>query len=146
MLLSEGHIVITGFNGLACIPFRLKYFSTLQKFNKTQYRRAGRLQEWLEVLGYEVKIIQYSPVMCFSSNEKYTYWTKLIEKLERGMQRLGLNFGNVYCVVAKKHVDSPTLVGLKWHLPKWQGIRNGVVASQRSNRLKNKSITKRTTK
>jgi len=63
--------------------------------------------------------------MCFTANEKYTVWAKFIEKIETGLKTIGLDFGNVYCLVAKKRVDSPTLVGLKWHLPKWQGVRNG---------------------
>lgn len=144
MLLPEGHMVITGFNGLACMPFRLKYLARLNGFNQAQYRRVSRLKEWLAVLGYEVKLVNYSPVMCFAANEKYKSWARFIEKLEQALQRLGLNFGNVYCVVAKKHVDSPTLVGMKWHLPKWQGIRNGAIATQRSGNYKNQSSSSTT--
>lgn len=143
MLLPEGHIVITGFNGIACMPFRLKYFSKLKGFNDANYRRVGRLKEWLEVLGYEVKTVKYSSVMCFAANEKYKSWAKFIEKVEQALLRIGLNFGNVYCLVAKKHIDSPTLVGLKWHLPKWQGVKNGAVASSRSSRLKSRIVTKK---
>ena len=143
MLLPEGHIVITGFNGIACMPFRLKYFSKLKGFNEANYRRVGRLKEWLEVLGYEVETVKYSSVMCFAANEKYKSWAKFIEKVEQALLRIGLNFGNVYCLVAKKHIDSPTLVGLKWHLPKWQGVRNGAVASSRSSRLKSRIVTKK---
>ena len=125
MLLPEGHIVLTGFNKIACMPLRLKYFSNLSGFKQAKYRRANKIKEWLEVLGYEVKAVKYSPVMCFTANEKYTVWAKFIEKIETGLKTIGLDFGNVYCLVAKKRVDSPTLVGLKWHLPKWQGVRNG---------------------
>ncbi|HHS99306.1 MAG TPA: methyltransferase domain-containing protein, partial [Thiomicrospira sp.] len=51
MLLPEGHIVLTGFNPIACMPFRLKYFSKLTGFKKAKFRRANRIKEWLEVLG-----------------------------------------------------------------------------------------------
>jgi len=129
MLMPEGHIVLTGFNGMACTPLRLKYFSNSEGFKVAKFRRANKLKEWLEVLGYDVSLIEYSSVMCFSTNEKYTFWVKFIEKIERALKWVGLDFGNVYCLVAKKRVDSPTLVGLKWHLPKWQGIKNGATAS-----------------
>ncbi|BCN93572.1 SAM-dependent methyltransferase [Thiomicrorhabdus immobilis] len=136
MLVPEGHIVLTGFNPIACMPFRLKHFSTLQGFNQANYRRANRIKEWLEVLGYEVKVIEYSSVMCFTGGEKYAFWAKIIEKVESSLKMIGLDFGNVYCLVAKKRVDAPTLVGLKWHLPKWQGIRNGAtVSSQKIKHL-----------
>lgn len=146
MLLPEGHIVITGFNSLACMPLRLKHFSKLSGFNDAHYRRVGRLKEWLEVLGYDVKTVKYSSVMCFAQNEKYKFWAKTIETIEKGFKRIGLDFGNVYCLVARKHVDSPTLVGLKWHLPRWQGIRNGAVASQRSGSYKKQPTDKKNLK
>lgn len=130
MLLPEGHIVLTGFNKIACMPFRLKHFSKLPGFKQAKYRRAHKIKEWLEVLGYEVETVKYSPVMCFTANKKYISWAKLIEKIETALKSIGLDFGNVYCLVAKKRVDSPTLVGIKWHLPKWQGIRNGSAASR----------------
>ena len=138
MLLPEGHIVITGFNPFACMPFRLKHISKLSGFKKAHFRRVSRLKEWLEVLGYEVKTIEYTSVMCFSQNEKYKAWAKVIEVIENVLKKIGFDFGNVYCLVAKKRVDSPTLVGLKWHLPKWQRVRNGAVASQRSGSYKRK--------
>jgi len=138
MLVPEGHIVITGFNPLACMPFRLKHVSKLSGFKKAHFRRVSRLKEWLEVLGYEVKTVEYTSVMCFSQNEKYKVWASVIEYLENSLKRIGFDFGNVYCLVAKKRVDSPTLVGLKWHLPKWQRLRNGATASQRSGSYKRK--------
>lgn len=138
MLLPEGHVVLTGFNPIGCMPLRLKHFSSHGAFRRAQYRRAARIKEWLQVLGYEVESVKYSPVMCFSSSQKYKGWVQFIEKLERSLQWFGLDFGNVYCLVAKKRVDSPTLVGAKWKLPRWQSIANGSVASQRVKPYKNK--------
>ncbi|WP_051640724.1 bifunctional 2-polyprenyl-6-hydroxyphenol methylase/3-demethylubiquinol 3-O-methyltransferase UbiG [Thiomicrorhabdus sp. Milos-T2] len=139
MLVPEGHIVLTGFNPYACIPFRLKYFSSLTSFNKANFHRASRLKEWLEVLGYEVTLVEHSSVMCFTNNGKYKVWTKIIEKVEESLKGIGLDFGNVYCLVAKKKVDAPTLVGLKWHLPKWRGVKNGVSVSRESTSRQSKS-------
>lgn len=144
MLVPEGHIVITGFNPFACIPFRLKHFGASTPFSKANFHRASRLKEWLEVLGYEVTLVEHSSVMCFTNNKKFKVWTKFIEKIETSLQAIGLDFGNVYCLVAKKKVDAPTLVGLKWHLPKWRGVKNGVSASR--NSTSKESATRQSTK
>jgi len=141
MLLPEGHVVLTGFNRTGCMPFRLKHFSSKPGFKQARYRRASTIKEWLTVLGYEVKTVEYSSVMCFTAGEKYQNWVKLIEKIERFLQWFGFEFGNVYCLVAKKRVDSPTLVGVKWHLPRWKGLKNGSVASQRVKPMKNRNFT-----
>ncbi len=146
MLVAEGHMVITGFNPIGCVPLRFKFFAQRKEFAASQQRRAGKIKEWLEVLGYEVEQTRYSPVMCFSANEKYKRWTSFIEKIERSLQGLGIEFGNVYCIVAKKRVDAPTLVGLKWHLPRWQKSKNGSIASQRLKTLQKKKIEERACK
>jgi len=141
MLVPEGHVVVTGFNPAGCLPLRFKLFSKNFGFEKAAYRRAAKVREWLKVLGYEVEKTSYSPVMCFSTNEKYKFWARIIEKIERSLQRLGFEFGNVYCIVAKKKVDSPTLVGAKWQLPSWKTAKNGTVASQRlkAHKVENKN-------
>lgn len=141
MLVPEGHVVVTGFNPAGCLPLRFKLFSKNFGFEKASYRRAAKVREWFKVLGYEVEKTTYSPVMCFSTNEKYKVWARIIEKIERSLQWLGFEFGNVYCIVAKKKVDSPTLVGAKWQLPSWKTAKNGTVASQRikAHKFENKN-------
>ena len=131
MLLGEGYVVITGFNPAGCLPFRFKFLARDFGFSKAKHHRASKVREWLRVLGFEVEETHYTSVMCFSSNEKYKRWAGFIEKIERFLQWFGFEFGNVYCIVAKKKVDAPTLVGMKWHLPRWKKARNGSVASQR---------------
>lgn len=139
MLLPEGHIVLTGFNNIGCLPLTLKFFSKRHEFASASFRRPVHLKEWLKVLGYEVQTVKFTSVMCFSSNEKYTGWVRFIEVIERSLRWIGLDFGNVYCLVAKKKVDSPTLVGAKWHLPRWQAVKNGSVASSRIKSAKKQS-------
>ncbi len=142
MLLPEGHMVITGFNPMGCLSFRLRFFKKQQIPVKPHINRAKRLKEWLEVLGYEVEEVRYSPVMCFSANERYPRWAQLVEKIEKMLQKLGIEFGNVYCLRAKKKVDAPTLVGMKWHLPRWQSIKGRSIATNRVNSKSNKVSAK----
>ena len=130
MLLPEGHVVLTGFNLIGCLPLRFSYFSKRGEFGKARLRRASKIKEWLEVLGYEVGTVRYTPVMCFAATEKYRRWAKVIEKVERSLSHIGLNFGNVYCLIAKKKVDAPTLVGMKWKLPSLRSLKGRAVASQ----------------
>lgn len=138
MLLAEGHLVITGFNPAGCIPVKYKFLRRNRDFAKAKHHRASKVKEWLHVLGYEVEKVQCTPVMCFSASEKYKLWARVIEKLERGLQWLGFEFGNVYCVVAKKKVDAPTMVGLKWHLPRWKKVSGAVTSSRfKSHRNQN---------
>ena len=129
-LIPEGYMIITGFNPAGCKALRVKYFAKNIGFEKAQYRRANKIKEWLRVLGYEVEEVNYTPVLCFSHNEKYKRWGRLIEKLERALQAIGFEFGNIYCIVAKKKIDAPTLVGMKWHLPSWKMAKNGSMTSQ----------------
>lgn len=129
-LIPEGYMVITGFNPAGCKVLRVKYFAKKIGFEKAQFRRTKQIKEWLTVLGYDIEQVNYTPVMCFSNNEKYQRWGRLIEKIERALQAIGFEFGNIYCIVAKKKVDSPTLVGMKWQLPSWKVAKNGSMTPQ----------------
>ncbi|QCU90368.1 class I SAM-dependent methyltransferase [Thiomicrorhabdus sediminis] len=141
MLRPEGHIVLSGFNPWGCLSFRMKHLSGSKDFKQAHFRRASRIGEWLEVLGYEVTSVRYTSVMCFNAYQKYPKWVKAIEFVERALCRIGLNFGNSYCLVAKKRVDMPTLVGLKWQLPSWRGLKSGAPLSSKNwhNRDKEKN-------
>lgn len=131
MLVGEGHIVVAGFNPAGCLSIWLKHIVQPKGFETAKFRRASKIKEWLEVLGYEVEKVKYTPVMCFTASEKFKRWGRVIEKIERSLQWMGFEFGNIYCIVAKKKVDAPTLVGAKWHLPRWSRAKDGSVVSQR---------------
>jgi len=132
MVVGEGHIILTGFNPFGCLSLRYRFKTVFKQegFQSARFRRHSKLKEWLEVLGYEVEVASYSPVMCFSRNEKYKRWGRMVEKIECSLKGLGLEFGNVYCLVAKKKLDAPTIVGVSWHLPNWQATGNSPIASQ----------------
>lgn len=135
-LMPEGYMVITGFNPAGCKAVKAKYLSKKSAFSQVRFRRARQIKEWLKVLGYEVQEVTYTQVMCLSNSEKYRTWGRFVEMLEGALQKFGFEFGNIYCIVAKKKVDAPTMVGLKWQLPSWKTAKGGSVASQgfKSNR------------
>lgn len=129
MLVPEGHVVITGFNPYGCFTMRHRWFKNDRVFEQAKLERSQRIKEWLEVLGYDIQIQKYSSVTCFVQRPSQVFLIRLVEFFEKILSVLGLQFGNVYCLVAKKRVDSPTLVGSKWHMPGWMAIPSRGVAS-----------------
>ncbi len=129
MLVPEGHVVITGFNPYGCFIMRHRWFKKDRVFDQAKLETPQRIKEWLQVLGYDVQIQKYSSVTCFVQRPSEGLLINLVEWIEKGLSALGLQFGNVYCLVAKKRVDSPTLVGSRWHMPRWMAIPNRSVAS-----------------
>ena len=142
MLVPEGHVVITGFNPHGCFIMRHRWFKRDREFDQAKWETSHRIKEWLQVLGYDIQMQSYSSVTCFVKRPSEGGLISIIEWLERGLSSLGLQFGNVYCLVAKKRVDSPTLVGSRWHMPRWMAIPSRGIASAtrtHSELLKNNS-------
>ncbi len=137
MLRPEGHMVITGFNPIGCLVMRFRFFKKEAIFRQAKLERLSQLKIWLEVLGYDIQLQRYSTVTCFAQREHKTRRVLVLVWIEKYLSKLGLQFGNVYCLVAKKRVDSPTLVGAKWHMPRWRVTpTKRPVSVARNNRIK----------
>lgn len=133
MLVPEGHVIITGFNPYGCFIMRHRWFKRDRVFDQAKLETSQRIKEWLQVLGYDIQIQRHSSVTCFAQRSSEGV-IRLVEWFEKGLSSLGLQFGNAYCLVAKKRVDSPTLVGSKWHMPRWMAIPSrGVASATRKN-------------
>ncbi|MBN2647201.1 MAG: methyltransferase domain-containing protein [Thiotrichales bacterium] len=130
MLRAEGHLVITGFHAKGCWVWRQKWFNKASIMQQAQLVDPQQLQEWLSVLGYEVKQRRFTSVQCAQNPASEGFWAQLIGRSERLLQRLGWQFGNVYCLVAKKKLDAPTLVGVKWRMPRWQAMGSNLSSSK----------------
>ncbi|BBP45747.1 methyltransferase type 11 [Thiosulfatimonas sediminis] len=128
MLLPEGHLVISGFNPQGCWVWRHRWFSRNPLFGRANLILPSQLQEWLRVLGYEIKRLDYTPIRCSSQPNNAGFWSRLLQRIERMCKALGFEFGNAYCLLAKKKVDAPTLVGRKWQMPRWQSISGSAVS------------------
>lgn len=141
ILVAEGHVVITGFNPYGCLMMRQRWFKRQSHFKQVKLERLSRVQEWLEVLGYDIELKQYSTITCFAQRETRTPFMSALEWFEKQLSKLGLQFGNVYCLVAKKRVDAPTLVGSTWRMPRWQNAgAKGVVSLVRNQRKETKEV------
>lgn len=121
MLIPEGHLVLTGFNPYACGILKNRFSKQGKAFREANLVRSQRVIEWLEVLGYDIEKVKYSTISCFAgttSDSDKLGW-RLLERFERALSRMGLQFGNVYCIVARKRVDAPRMVGLSWRRTRW---------------------------
>ncbi|GKT12056.1 MAG: hypothetical protein ISEC1_P1030 [Thiomicrorhabdus sp.] len=140
ILVAEGHVVITGFNPYGCLMMRKKSFKRDSLFKAVKLERLSRVKEWLEVLGYDIELQKYSTVTCFAQrDDNRSHLMSALEWVEKILAKVGLQFGNVYCLVAKKRVDSVTLVGSSWKLPKWRATPNkGAISLNRNHRVDSK--------
>lgn len=130
MILPEGHLVITGFNPKGCWVWRHRWFHRNRLLKSANLVLPSQLKEWLRVLGYETQSLDYTPIRCSENKKESGFWGQLLERIERFLKKVGFEFGNAYCLVAKKKVDAPTLVGLKWRMPRWQAVRGGVLSNK----------------
>lgn len=136
LLVPEGHLVISGFNPLACGVLKNRLKKHNRPLREAHLVSAAELAEWLEVLGYEVEQVRFSTISCYegtTSSDSLLGW-RLLEKVENLLNRLGWQFGNVYCVVARKRVDAPRLVGLAKRRFAWPVRRPVQVAARGSSR------------
>ncbi|MDG6772803.1 methyltransferase domain-containing protein [Thiomicrorhabdus sp. ZW0627] len=121
MLVPEGHLVLTGFNPYACAIVKSRLSKENKMLREANLVRSGRLIEWLEVLGYDIEKVEYSTISCYAGTTKSDSvlgW-RILERFEGYLNRIGLQFGNVYCIVARKRVDAPRMVGLSWQRARW---------------------------
>lgn len=120
-LMPEGYLVLSGFNPFACGVIKSRLGKEQAPFREANLVRSQRVVEWLEVLGYDIEAIHYSTISCYTGTSRAGArqgW-RILERVERGLGRLGLQFGNVYCIVARKRVDAPRMVGLSWKKARW---------------------------
>lgn len=134
MLIPEGHLLITGFNPLSCQTMRNRVGEYRRAFKQANLLRAHRVIDWLNVLGYDIEMVNYSSISCLSREEHDMGW-QWVERIEGWLNRAGFDFGNVYCILAKKRIASPTPVGLNWRLSNWLPMKKrGAMVTNRVNR------------
>jgi hypothetical protein len=129
MLIPEGHIVLTGFNPVGSYVLFKRWLSRSKVFAEGNLESANRIKGWLKVLGYEIVSVEYTPTLFFKDRNDSTRprWLSWLQTL---LHKFG--FGNVYCMVAKKKVDAPKLVGMRWRMAPWRRIGARMPASNRS--------------
>ncbi|WP_130537506.1 methyltransferase domain-containing protein [Thiomicrorhabdus indica] len=142
MLIPEGHLVITGFVPAGYISWsqgwRTPWISKNDSRVHVNLESPKKIKEWLKVLGYDIQSVHFTSIGVSRQQANYSqlsFSAKWISTGFRLFQKLlkifGVSIGNSYCLVAKKRVDSPTLVGLKWQMPRWKAV-TGKLASRSS--------------
>lgn len=123
ILRSDGHLIITGFNPWGLKTLVARWGKNRQDFAQAHFLRLNRLVDWLNLLGYEIRLAQY---------EAGYSW----------LDKVGVHLGGVYILVAKKRVSSPLPVGLNWKLANWLPFGKPQVAPSYKRNKQNKNIGK----
>lgn len=131
MLRSEGSLVITGFNPWGCTILRSRFGGARKELKQAHFIKMHRIIDWLNLLGYELKVTQHGPISCLANRKGRldSWFWNTVERFERWLDKIGIHFGNVYIIVAKKRDVTPKPVGLDWKLANWLPVRKGQVAT-----------------
>ncbi|WFE68419.1 methyltransferase domain-containing protein [Thiomicrospira sp. R3] len=142
ILRSEGALVITGFNSIGCTVLRSRLGSARKDLRKAHFINMHRIIDWLNLLGYEIKVAKHGPISCLANRKGRldSWFWNTIERFERWLDKVGIHFGNVYIIVAKKRDITPKPVGLDWKLANWLPLSNKgrVAASCEQHKIVNK--------
>lgn len=128
MILPEGNLVISGFNpfGRHLVSIRLgKYRKQLKQVH---FIKEARIVDWLNLLGYDIECIRYKRV-----ETKQGFFSVVINKIVLILNRMGIEFGNVYVILAKKRIESSKPIDLNWKLANWLPVKKGQVAMNNSS-------------
>jgi len=139
VLIGEGYIVITGFNPWSlCGIWRLLAGWRGVPPWSGRFVSVVRIKDWLKLLGFEVEFVRktsFRPPLAGAG----------INRRLRFMEQLGAVvlpiFGNVYVVVAKKHVATATPLRASWKTRR-RMIAAGV--AEPTTRLDGRAPNKRT--
>lgn len=125
MLMAEGVLMISGFNPYGCSLLRSYFGGARKGLKQANLIKMHRIIDWLNLLGYDIQVAQHGPISCFKQrSERLDSWFWLnVERFESWLERIGVHFGNVYIIVAKKRVVTPSPVGLNWKLANWLPLR-----------------------
>lgn len=152
MLVPEGHLVITGFSPAGYLSWsqgwRTQWLGKKTHCAHVNLESPHKIKEWLTVLGYDIQGIHYTAVGdVVDANSRNSSWSArsvsgLFKLLQKLLRPFGVRLGNSYCLVAKKRVDSPTLVGVKWQMPRWKAVTGKLATRQVSNSVNKKQSSR----
>ena len=120
LLIAEGKVLLTGFNPIGCAVFMQKVGQNKAMFKQANLISPARIVDWLRLLGYDIEWVGFSATTCLANSKPSG---KIARRLGQALSFLGLETGNVYAIMAKKRISSPTPVGLNWKLSDWMRVR-----------------------
>lgn len=125
ILRAQGRLIISGFNPWSWKVLQMKFSRQSKEFAQAHLIKMHRVIDWLNLLGYDIKIANYS------ANQGW---------LAKILQKLRLPQGVVYILVAEKRVASSMPVGLDWKLANWLPVRKGVQVAANSQGTKKQAV------
>jgi SAM-dependent methyltransferase len=112
VLIGEGYIVVTGFNPWSlCGCWRLLAGWRGRPPWCGRFVSASRLKDWLKLLGFEVEFARkasFRPPLRRAGITRRLHFLELLGKVVWPV------FGNVYVIVARKHVAAATPLRASW--------------------------------
>lgn len=139
MLVPEGHLVISGFLPAGYLSWKnrwrsgkVKEVANNQEATAVYLESPHKIKEWLQVLGYDVQKIHYTLVGAHPEETglRVKVVSVMFRVLDKFLRLFDRSLANSYCLVARKRVDSPTLVGLKWQMPRWKAVSGNLAQSR----------------
>ncbi|WP_294948195.1 methyltransferase domain-containing protein [Sulfurivirga sp.] len=122
MLVLDGHVIIVGFNPLSLRNQRLRWFGRDRAvFRRANWLRMHRVIDWLNLLGYEIKLAQHTLIRRPTGSNV----PRVQERLEYALEKGALHPGRLYAIVAQKRSAPLTPVGLNWKLANWLPVNKG---------------------
>ncbi|HIQ39944.1 MAG TPA: methyltransferase domain-containing protein [Sulfurivirga caldicuralii] len=121
ILVLDGHVIITGFNPNSPANWRIRWFGRERKtFARLHWLRMHRVVDWLNLMGYEIKLAQHIPSAWLPQR-----FSKQAERLDYLLEKSALHPGRLYGIVAQKRSVPLTPSGLNWKLANWLPINKG---------------------
>jgi len=130
MLAGEGRLIITGFNPYGCNTIKNRIGKNRTAFGSANLMKMSRIVDWLNLLDYDIETTIFSDLDCLLRKPPDRSSVDVERGFcEKSLARIGIELGDLYCIKAKKRIDSPKPVGLNWKLSNWLPAKKGVAVA-----------------
>lgn len=132
ILVSEGHLMLTGFNPISAWGIR-RFMSRRESYPWSgRFLSLLRIKDWLELLGFE---LVGGHMACYAPPCRNPAWLNKLQMMDKAGDRWWPMMGGVYFVTAKKRVIGMRLIRPNWHKSK---LNTGLVPTptQKKNHKK----------
>ncbi len=140
-LISEGHVVILGFNPFSLFALWRIFFIGQRRVPWCgRFFSSSRLKDWLALLGFDVVVTHYYN---YRPPVQHPGLMQRLEFLEVILSKLLRIFGGGYVIVARKRTVTLTPIRTRWHAKKVvAGLVEPMMPHDHDIKLKNKEELK----
>ena len=124
VIMPDGHIVILGFNPISCYGLCRAVLGLLDQMPwQGHYYHPVRLRDWLQLLGFRIKAIEYCgfvpPIQHAATQQRLSF-------MEQATDSFVAPLGSVYMIVARNQTVTPNVMKTTWKSQR-APINKGVV-------------------